>query len=60
VFINKLDESGNIIKNKARLVAQDYNQIEIIDFKETITPVAQLETIRMTLAYASNKDFKLY
>ena len=26
IFRNKLDESGNVIRNKARLVAQGYNQ----------------------------------
>ena len=28
VFRNKLDESGNIIRNKARFVTQCYNQVE--------------------------------
>ena len=60
VFRNKLDESGNIIRNKARLVAQGYNQVEGIHFEETFAPVARLEAIRMTLAYTSFKDFTLY
>ena len=60
VFRNKLDESDNITRNKARLVAQGYNQIEKIDFEETFAPVAQFEAIRMTLAYASYKNFTLY
>jgi len=55
-----LDESGNIVRNKVRLVAQDYNQIKRIDFKETFAPVAGLEVIRMTIAFASFKDFILY
>ena len=60
MFRNKLDESGNIIRNKAWLVAQSYNQIEGINFEETFAPVARFETIRMTLAYASYKNFTLY
>ena len=55
-----MDESENVIRNKARLVAQDYTQIEGIDFEETFVPVARLEAIRMTLAFASYKDFKLF
>ena len=55
-----MDELGNIIRNKTRLVAQDYTQIEGIDFKKTLAPLAQLEAIQMTLAYASFKDFKLF
>ena len=60
IYRNKLDESGNIVKNKARLVAQGYNQEEGIDFDETYAPVARLESIRILLAYASSMNFKLY
>ena len=60
VFRNKLDENGVIIWNKARLVAKGYNQEEGIDFDETFAPVARLEVIRMSLAYACIKNFKLY
>ena len=55
-----MDESGNIIRNKARLVVQGYTQIEGIDFEKTIAPVAWLKVIRITLAFASFKDFKLF
>ena len=50
---SRLDESGNIVRNKVRLVAQGYTQVEGIDFEETFAPVARLEAIRMTLAFAS-------
>ncbi|GJU09533.1 retrovirus-related pol polyprotein from transposon TNT 1-94 [Tanacetum coccineum] len=43
VFRNKRDETGIVIKNKARLVAQDYNLQEGIDYDETFAPVARLE-----------------
>ena len=45
IFRNKLDESGNVVRNKVRLVAQGYTQIEGIDFEETFTPVARLKAI---------------
>nr|GEU78003.1 copia protein [Tanacetum cinerariifolium] len=35
VFRNKLDENGVVSQNKARLVAQGYNQQEDIDYDET-------------------------
>ncbi|KAH9794255.1 hypothetical protein KPL71_004834 [Citrus sinensis] len=60
VFRNKMDESGVVVRNKARLVAQGYNQEEGIDFDETFAPVARLESIRMLLAYACHNDFILY
>ena len=45
VFRNKLNESDIITRNKARLVAQGYNQDEGIDFDETFVHVARLEVI---------------
>ena len=49
-----------VTRNKARLVAQGYTQIEGLDFGETYAPVARLESIRIFLAYATHHDFKLY
>ena len=60
VFRNKLDESGLVVRNKARLVAQGYNQEEGIDYDETFAPVARLEAIRILLAFACHKNFTLY
>ncbi|GKC92993.1 retrovirus-related pol polyprotein from transposon TNT 1-94 [Tanacetum coccineum] len=60
VFKNKLDENGVVSRNKARLVAQGYNQQEGINFDETYAPVARLESIRILLAYAYAHDFKLF
>jgi hypothetical protein len=45
---------------KARLVAQGYNQVERLDFGETFALVARLEAIRIWLAFAVSKGFKLY
>ncbi|GKB98574.1 retrovirus-related pol polyprotein from transposon TNT 1-94 [Tanacetum coccineum] len=59
-FRNKLDEDGIVSRNKARLVAQGYNQQEGIDYEETYAPVARLESIRILLAIACANDFKLY
>nr|GEU94572.1 hypothetical protein [Tanacetum cinerariifolium] len=65
VFRNKIDERGIIIRNKARLVAQElvaqeHTQEEGIDYDEVFTPVAKIEAIRLFLAYASFKDFIVY
>ena len=60
VFRNKLDENGKVIRNKARLVAQGYNQQEGIDYDETFALVARLYAIRMLLAYAAYKGFMLF
>jgi hypothetical protein len=60
VFRNKQDEHGIVTRNKARLVAQGFTQVEGLDFGETYAPVARLESIRTVIAYATNHDFKLY
>ena len=41
VFKNKMNEEGQVIRNKARLVCKGYSQIEGIDFEETFAPVAR-------------------
>ena len=47
-------------RNKAKLVAQGYNQQKGIDYDETFTLVVRLEAIRMLLAYVAYKGFVLY
>ena len=41
VFQNKQDQDGIVIRNKARLVAQGYTQVEGLDFGETYAPCRQ-------------------
>ena len=57
---NKMDELGNMVKNKARLVTQGYNQEEGIDFDKTFALVARIEAIRLLLAFACHMNFKLF
>ena len=56
---NKEDQDGTVVRNKARLVAQGYTQVEGLDFEETYAPVARLEAIRILLAYACTHNIKL-
>ncbi|GJW46285.1 retrovirus-related pol polyprotein from transposon TNT 1-94 [Tanacetum coccineum] len=60
LFRNKRDETGIVIKNKARLVAQGYNQQEGIEYDETFAPVARLEAIRIFLAFSTYMNFIVY
>jgi hypothetical protein len=60
VFQNKQDKNGVIVRNKARLVAQGYSQVEGLDFDETFAPVARLEAIWIFHAYATSHNIKLY
>jgi hypothetical protein len=60
VFKNKQGEDGEVVRNMALLVAQGYNQVEGLDFGETFAPITHLEDIRILLAFATSKGFKLY
>jgi hypothetical protein len=60
VFGNKLNEQGEVGRNKARLVEQEYSQQEGIDYTEICAPVARLEAIRLLLSYAVNHGIILY
>ncbi|WVZ84558.1 hypothetical protein U9M48_031583 [Paspalum notatum var. saurae] len=59
VLKNKQGENGMVVRNKARLVAQGFCQKEGIDYDETFAPVARLEAIRILIAFAASKGFKL-
>ena len=60
VFKNKMNEQGQIVRNKSRLVCKGYAQVEGQYFDETFAPMEILESIRMFLAYATHKKFKVY
>ena len=60
VFRNKLDENGEVTRNKERLVWKGYAQVEGIEYGETFSFVAKLEGVRTLLAYSTYKAFKVY
>ena len=60
VFRNTLNEEGQVLRNKARLVCKGYSQEEGVDYGETFSPVVRLEGVRTLLAYATHKGFKVY
>jgi hypothetical protein len=60
VYRNKLNEDGQVTRNKARLVCKGYARVEGIDFEETFSPVSRMEEIRLLLAYACSKNIKVY
>jgi hypothetical protein len=59
-FQEQISEHGTAIRNKARLVAQGYTQIEEVDFDETFALVARLESIRILLSISCHLGFKFY
>ena len=60
VFGNKMNEQGEVVRNKARLVYKGYSHQEGIDYEETYALVARIEAVRLFLSYATQKKFKVY
>ena len=60
VFRNKFNVQGELVRNKARPVAQDYSQQEDIDCSETLSHVSRLKAIKLLLSYVINHNIILY
>jgi hypothetical protein len=60
VFKNKHSEDGMVVRNKGRLVAQWFWQKEGIYYEKIFASVVRLEAIRILLAFAASKCFKLF
>jgi len=60
VFTVKYKVDGTVEQYKAWLVAKRYTQTYSIDYQETFSPVAKLNTIQILLSFVANLDWPLY
>lgn len=60
IYKTKLNELGEIDKYKERLVMKGYTQQHGIDYTEVYAPVARMDTVRMIIAFAAQRRWKLY
>ncbi|GJR15308.1 putative reverse transcriptase domain-containing protein [Tanacetum coccineum] len=60
IYKAKTNEFGGVLKNKARLVAQEFKQEEGINFEESFAAVARIEAIRIFVANATNKNMTIF
>nr|GEW14641.1 integrase, catalytic region, zinc finger, CCHC-type, peptidase aspartic, catalytic [Tanacetum cinerariifolium] len=60
IYKVKLDKYGDVLKNKALLVAKGYHQEEGIYFKESFALVSRIEAIRIFITNAARKNMIIY
>ena len=60
IFTVKYKAYGNVDRYKARLVAKGFTQSYGIDYQETFSPLAQLNTVRVLLSLAINLNWSLH
>ena len=60
VFRTKLNANGSINKHKAKLVVKRYAQIFGVDFSNTFSFVARLDTIKLLMSIATKKGCSVY
>ncbi|GJV84916.1 retrovirus-related pol polyprotein from transposon TNT 1-94, partial [Tanacetum coccineum] len=60
IYKVKLDEYGDVLKNKARLVVKGYRQEEGIDFEESFAPFERIEAIWIFIANAATKNIIIW
>jgi hypothetical protein len=60
VFKAKKDAVGNVVRYKARLVAQGFSQIGGVDYNDTYAPVAKLASSRAIIAMANRLRLELH
>nr|GEU54912.1 hypothetical protein [Tanacetum cinerariifolium] len=60
LFKKKTDMDGVVHTYKARLVAKGYTQTQGIDYKETLSPVADIRAIRILIAITAYYDYEIW
>jgi hypothetical protein len=60
VYRTKGAVDGQISRYKARLISKVFRQVHGIDYDETFSPVAKMDSIRLTLSIAVAKGWKVH
>ncbi|KAG8475459.1 hypothetical protein CXB51_032225 [Gossypium anomalum] len=60
VYRAKQNADGSLNKLKARLIVKGFSQKYGLDYMETFAPVARLDTIRLLIALAAQKQWKIH
>jgi Reverse transcriptase (RNA-dependent DNA polymerase) len=59
VFATKRDSDGNVVRHKARLVADGSKQASGVDYDSVFAPTSHLASLRLLLSIAAVKDLEI-
>eukprot|EP00253_Pinus_taeda_P008546 PITA_08546 len=60
VYRTKYGPDRKVDKHKARLVAKGFSQVEGIDYTDTFSPVAKMNSIRLVLSFAASLKWEVH
>ena len=60
IFKRKMDADGSVTICKARLVANGFRQVQVVDYDEAFSPVAMLKSVRIMLAIVIFYDYVIW
>eukprot|EP00253_Pinus_taeda_P023581 PITA_23581 len=60
VYRTKYGPDGKVDKHKARLVAKGFSQVEGIDYTETFSPVAKMNSVHLVLSLAASFKWEVH
>ena len=60
VYKTKYASDGSVERHKARLVAKGFSQVEGIDYNETFSPVAKMNSIHLVLFLAASHKWEIH
>ena len=60
LYLPKCDTHGNVTCYHAHLIAKGFSQTAGVDYEETFTPIARLDSLRLLLLLAANFDMEAH
>jgi hypothetical protein len=60
VYRTKYASDGSVERHKAQLVAKGFSQVEGIDYNETFSPVAKMNSICLVLSLAASHKWEVH
>ena len=58
--MTKFAADGSPLKYKAILVSKGYSWVHGIDYNETFSPVAKMDSVRLALAIAASRQWEVH